>query len=492
MGPPLPKSLAFHSASALFEEFESRSLELRERISGSALLNYTAQQQAKDNWCWSAVATSVGLFYGTGNWTQCAITSEQVNRLMNPGEHNDCCATPGSETCNVYGYLFYSLQQVHSCDHWESDKPTAASLFSILSRQMELLCLRIEWTGGGAHFTTICGCSDPADGDPMVTVSDTIRGAGTTTLAYADLPSQYLGGGQWTDTFYTRGQLGPADDAGSGSAAAVAMDNHGNCLLVRIDQGGLYHRAGRIDAINRTVSWGADSRFDSGTSAAASLDNDGNCVEVHVNGGTLFYRLGKFDVQGISITWQSAIAYGVGERNAIALADYGTAIEVHVTGTELHFQVGSLEDNGMITWGPTTQYGAGASNAVAVDNLGNCLQVNAGCGATAGKLYYRVGKVHYLTSSITWGAEVEFDAGDLPSVALAATGKCLTVFSGAGPAAGKLISRVGKVNAEAQTVEWFPRHEFDRGEATVAALDDIGKSIEIHVSGQKLFSRIGR
>jgi hypothetical protein len=85
------------------------------------------------------------------------------------------------------------------------------------------VCLRIAWVGGGAHFTTICGSTDPADdGVVMVTVSDTIRGAGTTTLAYADLPSRYLIGGRWTDTFLTRGRFGPGADFGPGDGAAVA------------------------------------------------------------------------------------------------------------------------------------------------------------------------------------------------------------------------------------------------------------------------------
>lgn len=493
MGLPLPKSLSFHPASALFEEFESLSSERRERVSGPALLDFAAQEQTEDNWCWSAVATSVGLFYGTGNWTQCEVTTEQVNGIISPGEHNDCCATPDSSKCDVYGFLYFSLQHVRSLDHWESQKPTADALFEILSRHRELLCLRIAWGLGGAHFTTIYGCTNPADGgEPMVSVSDTIRGVGTTTMPYSLFPSRYLNGGSWTDTFRTRGRFGPAADAGPGSAAAIAIDNHGNCILVRIDQGGLFHRVGRIDAINKLVTWGTDSRFESGTSAAVSLDNDGNCVEVHSNGSKLFYRLGKLDVSGMSITWQSVEEYGVGVRSAVALADYGVAVEAHVTGNQLHYRVGSVEDNGTITWGPSTQYGTGATNAITIDNLGNCLQVNVGVEATSGKLYYRVGKINYLTSSISWGAEAEFEAGDLPSVSLTATGKCLAVFSGTGAASGKVVFRAGKVNTEARTVEWYPRNVFDAGEAAVAALDDIGKSIGIYVSGQRLFARIGR
>jgi hypothetical protein len=41
-------------------------------------LPFTAQTQTRCNWCWAAVATSVGLFYGTGNWTQCGVRKVNI------------------------------------------------------------------------------------------------------------------------------------------------------------------------------------------------------------------------------------------------------------------------------------------------------------------------------------------------------------------------------------------------------------------------------
>ena len=157
MGISLPASIVFHSAKVFFDDVSSLSPKrLFDSGAEPALLDFIAQVQEQDNWCWSAVATSIGLFYGSGNWTQCVITTEQVNSVIYPGEQNDCCINPTSDHCDVYGYLYFSLQQVRSFDYWESQKPTADTLFKILSRQRELLCLRIAWVGNGAHFTTIC------------------------------------------------------------------------------------------------------------------------------------------------------------------------------------------------------------------------------------------------------------------------------------------------------------------------------------------------
>jgi hypothetical protein len=296
MGLSLPASLSLRPAEHLFGSLDVLNLESQER---TVLLPFTAQVQEYTNWCWSAVATSVGLFYGSGNWTQCAIVTEQVNSILFPGEHNDCCSTPESSHCNVDGILFFSLQQVRSLDHWESKKPSADTLFAILSGKRELVCLRIEWTDGRgkAHFTTICGSTDPADGaDVMVTVSETIRDADRTwTGRYSDLPLRYLGGGKWTDTFFTRGRFGPGAECGTADSAAVAIDNQCNCVALRVQQGKLFSRVGKVDPINKTLTWGSDTLIDTGASGAVSLDNDANCVEVHANGGKLFYRLAGAD-----------------------------------------------------------------------------------------------------------------------------------------------------------------------------------------------------
>jgi hypothetical protein len=203
-------------------------------------------------------------------------------------------------------------------------------------------------------------------------------------------------------------------------------------------------------------------------------------------------------VESSSTDSQVPIEYGTGESNSVALGDYGVAVEVHLAGNQLQFRVGSVEDDGTITWAASTSYGSGSSNSVAVDNFGNCVEVHAGSGATAGKVYYRVGKVDYLhsfqssVSKIDFGPDTEFDAGNAPAVTLAANGDCLVVFAGTGADAGRLLFRGGRVNTATKMIEWYPRVQYDSGERAAVAMDDSGKSVELHVSGQHLTSQVGR
>jgi hypothetical protein len=168
-------------------------------------LNFIAEVQKQSNWCWAAVATSVGLFYGTGAWTQCTVATAQVNSLQSPGGNYDCCVTPDSSTCNQYGYLDSALQYVNTFDKKTSGKAQADQIFTRLSEMQEVVCVRVAWFGGGAHFTTINGITDPSSGEDIyLTISDTIDGWGTTTILYSDFPNTYQSKGDWTHTYWTK------------------------------------------------------------------------------------------------------------------------------------------------------------------------------------------------------------------------------------------------------------------------------------------------
>jgi hypothetical protein len=68
-----------------------------------------------------------------------------------------------------------------------ADEAVATRIYERLFRNKELICLRIIWIGGGAHFTTIRGCTDPSVGGPfIVSTSDTLEGFSGSTLSYDD------------------------------------------------------------------------------------------------------------------------------------------------------------------------------------------------------------------------------------------------------------------------------------------------------------------
>ena len=154
--------------------------------------------------------------------------------LIHPDQWADCCATPGSSSRNATDTSTLAAAG-GAIDRWSPTKPAPAELYGICAQE-ELLCLGILWNGSGnaAHFTTICGCTDPSDGDDfIVSTSDTLPGFHGSTLAYSDFPAQYHGGGMWTDTFLTKGGLAATEPAGQADLAEIATNNNDLALSIR-------------------------------------------------------------------------------------------------------------------------------------------------------------------------------------------------------------------------------------------------------------------
>jgi hypothetical protein len=455
-------------------------------------LPFIAQKQLQCNWCWSAVATSVGLFYGSGNWTQCAVATGQVNGIIHPETPSDCCETPGSAGCDIDGYLYYSLKQVRALDHWAPKKPTPVELYRYLSHYHELVCVRILWkdSGSAAHFTTICGCTDPSDGNAFtITTSDTLHGFGGTTLAYADFPEKYNGGGTWTDTFLTKGGFVSPMPYGSADDAALAVNNNGDCASLRSRNGELFVSVGRIERISRTLTFGSETRVaNPGSGGGIALDDSGNCVVVYLSGNQLCYRTGTLDVLKASVTWQAAHNYKPsGSGSSIALAQDGTGIQVHAENGKLYCSMGSLLGDGTLDWSPPAYYGDGAFNRIAMDTDGTCVELHPGPGADAGTLFCRVGIVDTFNVKISWGPILPVGSGSSGSISLGANGQCVVTWIDA----GSVWLRHGKVDVAAGYIDWFPKLILVPGEATAVAIDDLGRFVECHVTKHTLYTTLG-
>lgn len=155
------------------------------------------QQQFQSNWCWSAVGTSVGLFFKTGSWTQCGTVSALL-------KNTTCCNNPTPSTCNVYGYLDQSLTYTGSFNKLIYGTYSAADMQAQIEAGRPV-CVRVAWNGGaGAHFLAMTGYSVPA-GEPssvMVYLQDSFYGA--SSMAFADFPANYHVGGEWTHTYLTQ------------------------------------------------------------------------------------------------------------------------------------------------------------------------------------------------------------------------------------------------------------------------------------------------
>jgi hypothetical protein len=463
--------------------------------SGAAIvtLNFAAEEQSQSNWCWAAVATSVGLFYGTGNWTQCAVATAQVNALLDPGGNHDCCNAPGSSTCNQYGFLNPALHHVNAYNNATSGKASAVDIFSRISEWREVVCVRVAWFGGGAHFTTIHGFTDPSSGgDIYLTVSDTIPGWGTTTMLYSNFPQEYQRGGEWTDTYWTKNAFGPSREYAAGERTAVALDNNSICVSLNVHSTQISSQVGHVDFITQNINWGPAVAYGSGDSVAIDVDDIGRCVGVHTDAGRLHYRVGAINTYTLTIDWGASAQYGNGVRNDISLTWAGACLSVHVESERLYYRMGWLNDDQSIGWMPQVEYGAGLQNSIAVDEKFNCIDVHVGAGLEDGRIFYRVGRLDIRSGAIRWGPRTEFEVGSNVDISLDNNLNCRAVLVDNGTGVNTLVYRCGIVDTANQTIEWAPRTDYASGEYSSVGLDDSGKSVEVHAAGGRLYNKVGR
>lgn len=175
-----------------------------ERVPHGALLRLEMQRQEQSNWCWSAVGASIGIFRGTGAWTQCRVATLAIPQF--PGgtlDLIDCCVM--ADRCDIYGYLDVSLATTGTFDD------LIAGRIDFDDLEAELLvghpvCVRVAWHSGGAHFVVVCGCVADEQGGRYVDVVDPGSGSLTTQLfdGPAGFPAAYFGGGNWTHTYFTK------------------------------------------------------------------------------------------------------------------------------------------------------------------------------------------------------------------------------------------------------------------------------------------------
>src|SRR5258707_1146304 len=155
---------------------------------------FDMQPQQESNWCWAATSTSVAQFYNpSSGWTQCLVANGELSRT-------DCCGTGASGACNVPWYLDTALQLVGRLDHWNTSVVTIAHIDAEVTYARPL-CLRVAWSGGGAHFLAIRG-HFVSGGTDFISVDDPIYGK--SDVNYSVLKTSYQGSGTWTHSYYTK------------------------------------------------------------------------------------------------------------------------------------------------------------------------------------------------------------------------------------------------------------------------------------------------
>ncbi|MBV8989166.1 MAG: hypothetical protein JO372_11475 [Solirubrobacterales bacterium] len=153
---------------------------------------FTMQTQQQSEWCWSAVATSVSLFYSSASaWTQCSLANAQLGQTT-------CCQNGSTAQCNQPWYLDRALSETGNLAQYQSG--TVA--LEVIDQQIKArhpIGARIGWQGAGGHFVTITGWLNLLA--PDVEIHDPFYGTSQITLS--EFTNDYQGNGTWTDSYLT-------------------------------------------------------------------------------------------------------------------------------------------------------------------------------------------------------------------------------------------------------------------------------------------------
>jgi hypothetical protein len=150
------------------------------------------QTQQEDQWCWAAIAASVDTYFSPfASSPQCRIAAA----VLNSG--SDTCNDP--QKYNNPAKLQVALKAIGRY------RATHIGPLSFEDLQAEIdagrpVCVRIAWSGGGAHFVVLSGYHVSTTGVRTVDVADPLYP--DSTRLFDQFPSAYHGGGEWTATFF--------------------------------------------------------------------------------------------------------------------------------------------------------------------------------------------------------------------------------------------------------------------------------------------------
>ncbi|HEX4166623.1 MAG TPA: papain-like cysteine protease family protein [Bryobacteraceae bacterium] len=161
---------------------------------------FTIETQKELNWCWAAVATTVGLYYESTKQLQQCQVAQTVTGIAN------CCS--GEAACDQFGALDVALTAVNSilpATLNNQIRPGKVLKFAAVQAEIDAgrpVGVRIQWYGedpNAGHFVIISGYAIEASGEKWVDVSDPYYE--DSTVPYDQFVSAYLEAGSWSDTY---------------------------------------------------------------------------------------------------------------------------------------------------------------------------------------------------------------------------------------------------------------------------------------------------
>ncbi|HEY3364145.1 MAG TPA: papain-like cysteine protease family protein [Symbiobacteriaceae bacterium] len=173
----------------------------------SHVLDLAIQRQELSNWCWAAIAASLGDFYRRRHFTQHEIASRML------GYDCSCLASDpeAAARCDVFAMLDEALRVTECYSHWSPGRPTFERLCAEIGSGRPL-CVGIDWQIGGSHYAVVSGCYVETR---EIYVVDPLHGP--SVQPFDAFPATYRGtGGMWRGTFWTQrptaSQSGPKNE----------------------------------------------------------------------------------------------------------------------------------------------------------------------------------------------------------------------------------------------------------------------------------------
>ena len=155
---------------------------------------FLMEKQKQSEWCWAAVALSIERYFSPYSvWGQCGIAAQVLP------DAKDSCDYPQNH--DKPAQLEVALAAVSRL----KETRKGAMKFEDLQRELDAgspVCVRIKWTGDGAHFVVLTGYRVSASNLRVVDIADPLYP--DSTRAFDDFPSTYQGGGEWTDSFLVK------------------------------------------------------------------------------------------------------------------------------------------------------------------------------------------------------------------------------------------------------------------------------------------------
>jgi len=151
---------------------------------------FTVQDQEATNWCWAAVAASVGAISAPRR------ESQQFKVVENNLGATNCDIDPKSSACNQPFYLDVALEDLPRSIDTEGPLPLEQVKNELTTKPAVPICVKIDWKSGGAHYVAIVDVT----GTDTLVIEDPKNGH-QIPCKYTTFKTRYRSRGRWSETY---------------------------------------------------------------------------------------------------------------------------------------------------------------------------------------------------------------------------------------------------------------------------------------------------